>query len=133
MNYQSYLKSKDWQGKRVRKLNRKLGTKRRCAICGSKESLHVHHLSYADNLSKTKQKDLRVLCSRCHLLTHRLFKQGKIKFRSNNHHSRFAITKTAVKKSLGLTKDNLFAGAAEKPSNTSREVAQSCFYSALTD
>lgn len=108
MKYTDYLKSKDWKDKREAKLNRKLGSKKRCAICSGKENLQVHHLSYRNDLSKVEQKDLRILCDRCHYMTHKLFKEGKIIFKSKNHHSRFVITKTAVKKALGLNNENLF-------------------------
>ena len=111
MKYKNYLKSTDWQNKRGTKLNRKLGSKKRCAICASEKNLHIHHLSYRDDLSETEQKDLRVLCNNCHFLTHELFKKGKIKFRSINHNSRFAIIKSAVKKHLKISTKNLFAEA----------------------
>jgi len=104
----NYLKSVDWKNKREAKLNRKLGTKKRCAICASGEHLNIHHLSYLPDLTKVEQKDLRVLCRRCHSLTHELFKNGKLKFKSKNHHSRFVLTKTAVKKELGILTENMF-------------------------
>jgi len=108
MEYADYLKSIDWKNKREEKLSRKLGTKKRCAICASEENLNIHHLSYQVDLTKVEQKDLRVLCKRCHSLTHELFKNGKLKFKSKNHHSRFVLTKTAVKKELGISKENMF-------------------------
>lgn len=103
MNYQDYLKSDDWLTKRYLK---KLKAKQ-CAICSTKDNLHVHHLNYR-NLVDVEMSDLRVLCKRCHFLAHDLHKAGKFSFKSTNHHSRFALLKTAVKKELGLTKANLF-------------------------
>jgi hypothetical protein len=52
--------------------------------------------------------DLRVLCKRCHFLAHDLHRAGKFKFKNTNHHSRFAILKSAVKKELGLNNNNMF-------------------------
>lgn len=77
----------------------RIGKKKRCAICLSTEKLEVHHLNYK-NLFNVEQSDLRVLCHRCHFLGHKLYKAGKFKFRSTNHHSRFTIFKHYVKKEL---------------------------------
>lgn len=104
MEYKEYLKSDDWKEKRKRKYKKP----RKCAICASTEKLDVHHLNYK-NLVDVDSSDLRVLCHRCHFLAHELQKSGKIKFTSSNHHSRFALIKTAVKKELGLTGKNMFA------------------------
>lgn len=106
MQYQEYLKSDHWKDLRNKKTNT------RCAICASPVKLETHHLIYKQ-LFDVRTSDLRKLCRRCHYLTHQLFKEGKIKFRSANHNSRFTIVKTAVKKELGLTKVNLFALAKQ--------------------
>ena len=103
MKYQQYLASDDWLTKRYKKRLKA----NRCAVCSSTEKLEVHHLNYR-NLTDVEMSDLRVLCHRCHFLGHDLHKQGKMKFRSSDHNSRFAIFKTAVKKELGLTTKNLF-------------------------
>lgn len=103
MAYKDYLKSEDWLTKRyLKRLKRN-----NCAICNSKDKLDVHHLNYR-NLVDVLQSDLRVLCRRCHFLAHDLHKQGKIVFTSTNHHSRFTLIKTAVKKHLELQGKNLF-------------------------
>lgn len=102
--YAAYLASDDWRTKRNRK---RVG--RRCAICGSSSQLDVHHLRYAADLTTIEQKDLRVLCRRCHEIAHELLLSGALVFHNSNHHSRFALTKTAVKKVLGLTGKNLFS------------------------
>ena len=106
MDYNKYLESNDW-----RKL-RNLKTNTFCAICASSGQLDTHHLNYK-NLSDVDTSDLRRLCRRCHFLTHKLFREGKIVFRSTNHHSRFAIIKSAAKKELGLSTINLFALAEQ--------------------
>lgn len=112
--YRKYLKSKDWQKKRRTKLTRQGGAKRRCAICGETENLDIHHLSYRRDLTKVKQCDLRILCRVCHDTAHELMRNGTLKFTSTNHHHRFTLTKTAVKKALGLS-DNMFRERAREP------------------
>jgi hypothetical protein len=103
VNYNKYLKSKDWQDKRKLKNSKKY----RCAICGDKKDIDVHHLNYK-KLYDVEQTDLRKLCRRCHFLAHRLHKEGIIVFKSANHHSRFAIIKAKVKKELGISNVNMF-------------------------
>ena len=105
MKYTDYLKSNDWKTKRTAKVSKKF----RCGICGDTNNIHVHHLNYK-HLNDVEQADLRKLCKRCHFLAHKLMKEGKIVFRSTNHHSRWGILKAAVKKELKLTKVNMFAG-----------------------
>ena len=108
-NYREYLKGTDWQAKRRTKMERACGTKRRCSICSSRKMIDVHHLNYR-GWYDVDQSDLRLLCRRCHTLAHKLMADGTLKFKSDNHHSRFVITKTAVKKRLGLTRRNMFSG-----------------------
>lgn len=110
LSYREYLKSKDWRQKRSAKLARVC----RCAICGSTYRLDVHHLNYRD-LYSVKMSDLRVFCRRCHDLAHRLHKAGVIVFRSHDHHSRFALTKAAVKKALGASFVNHFPNKWDGP------------------
>jgi 5-methylcytosine-specific restriction endonuclease McrA len=95
--YRIYLKSQDWRDKRHAKLLRT----RRCGICGSTDRLDVHHLNDRD-LVDVALTDLRVLCHRCHFLAHDLYRAGKIKFRNDNHLSRWQLLKCAVKQELGI-------------------------------
>lgn len=101
--YQEYLRSDDWLTKRYLKRMKR----NNCAICNSRHRLEVHHLNYR-NLVDVEMSDLRVLCHRCHFLGHDLHRAGKFKFKNDNHNSRFAIFKHAVKKELNVTKENLF-------------------------
>lgn len=94
--YLAYLKSTDWQQKRRKKLNRKGRLKRRCAICGSRDNLDIHHLIYRTPLSAARQNDLRVLCRRCHGLTHDLIRSGVLKFGNRKPNRRFTLTFRAV-------------------------------------
>ena len=98
-----YLQSDDWKEKRMKKNSKR----KRCAICAEKKNIDIHHLNYK-NLHDVEQSDLRRLCRRCHFLVHELEKNGKIVYRSNNHHSKYAIQKAAVKKELGITHKNMF-------------------------
>ncbi len=98
--YKQYLESDEWKLKRKTKY-RKSRTKK-CAICMDWQNLEVHHLIYKPNLENIESSDLRILCNRCHGIAHKLIKSGVIKFRSDNHNSRFATTKNHVKTYLKL-------------------------------
>ncbi len=98
--YEQYLQSDDWKQKRKTKY-RKSRTKK-CAICMDWESLEVHHLIYKPNLKDIENSDLRILCNRCHKAVHELINSKVIKFKSDNHNSRFATIKNHVKKHLHL-------------------------------
>ena len=106
MSYKDYLKSEDWKTKRATKMARKA----RCGICGSTEQLDVHHLNYR-NLVDVEMSDLRRMCRRCHFLAHDLFREGKIRFTSDNHNHRWQLITHAVKTALygrpGWTKAEL--------------------------
>lgn len=65
--YDEYLKSKHWQSVKTSALCR---FSERCAICNSKESLNVHHRTYA-NLGNESEDDTTVLCQPCHELFHK--------------------------------------------------------------
>lgn len=62
MNYQEYILSEAWAKKRQFAL---LKAKNKCQLCSFEHELDVHHLSYK-NLGNEKDKDLLVLCRRCH-------------------------------------------------------------------
>src|SRR5688572_13048807 len=89
--YRLYLQSRDWKRKRARKLRRT----RKCAICGQTRNLDVHHLNYR-NWYDVTMADLRVLCRRCHGLSHELEQEGAFRFRSTDHNHRFEVTRNAV-------------------------------------
>jgi hypothetical protein len=101
--YQQYLESPHWMT--LRHLKRLKA--RQCGICGSADRLHVHHLNYR-HLVDVELSDLRVMCKRCHFLCHELHRAGKFTFTSTNHHHRWAILKSAVKKHLGIRTRNMF-------------------------
>ena len=64
--YHSYLKSKWWQVKRLRILER---DKWQCTRCESRHSLEVHHLTY-ERLYFELDSDLETLCRGCHVKEH---------------------------------------------------------------
>jgi len=86
--------------------------------CAATERLDIHHLSYRKDLTKVRQCDLRVLCRTCHDTAHELMKRGVLKFTSTDHHHRFTLTKTAVKKALRL--GNEFQIRAREPETLAR-------------
>lgn len=96
--YKDYLKSDHWKSLRNRKLSH---SKRRCAICGSKERLEVHHLQYK-NIFDVDLTDLRILCNRCHKLYHELKKSGSVKPVAGSHQKQFANARHYVKLALGM-------------------------------
>lgn len=66
MEYKHYLKSDKWQQKRLLVLMR---DKFRCALCGSKKSLQVHHRTY-EHIFNEPLSDLITLCRKCHKRQH---------------------------------------------------------------
>lgn len=66
MAYDDYLQTNWWRKRRKRALRR---AKHRCEQCGEHKRLSVHHLNYK-RLGSEKQRDLMVLCNRCHDAEH---------------------------------------------------------------
>jgi 5-methylcytosine-specific restriction endonuclease McrA len=60
-SYQDYLNSYLWQEKKNYLIEKKCA----CEICGSKNSLLVHHKSYF-NVGNEDSRDIQVLCKDCH-------------------------------------------------------------------
>jgi len=65
--HHAYLKSAEWKARRSAAIARAGG---RCMDCGSRERLHVHHLTYS-RWRREEARDLQVLCARCHRRRHR--------------------------------------------------------------
>ena len=61
-NYPRYLCLSHWKLTRAAKLIENGGY---CELCGSRDNLHVHHLSH-ETIFCEKMEDLQVLCCRCH-------------------------------------------------------------------
>jgi 5-methylcytosine-specific restriction endonuclease McrA len=65
--HRAYLRSPGWKTKRRAALTR---AGNRCQDCGRTSGLHVHHLTYVRHGAEL-DRDLRVLCSKCHAKRHR--------------------------------------------------------------
>lgn len=63
---------------------KKIKNKKWCFVCRSKENLVVHHLRYR-HLYDVKSIDIKVMCSRCHNLLHKIKGNGTIRWNSTNH------------------------------------------------
>lgn len=63
-----YLRSRHWRRARQAAIQRTGG---KCADCGSRQRLDVHHLTYA-RLGHESPGDLQVLCRYCHAERHAL-------------------------------------------------------------
>lgn len=68
LQYDQYLDSRHWQRFREIALDH-YGFK--CAVCGTKDDLEVHHRSYARR-GRERLADVTVLCGKCHATHHRL-------------------------------------------------------------
>lgn len=94
--YREYLKSDDWKKKRAQKL--RYGAT--CAVCATRDHLDVHHLTYR-RWFDVKKSDLRVLCRRCHALTHECIESGALKYRQgDSNESKWMLTSIAVRKAM---------------------------------
>ena len=60
-NYYEYIRSPQWAAKR-QMMFAKYDC---CALCGSQEQLHVHHLHYK-TLGHESPEDLAIVCLMCH-------------------------------------------------------------------
>lgn len=96
--YGKYLKSEHWE--EIKRSKTAKG-KKRCSICATETQIDLHHLNYK-KIFDVQLEDLRWLCRRCHFTAHELINNGTLIFYSENHHSKFALTKIAVKKKLGM-------------------------------
>ncbi len=74
--YKEYLNSEHW--KIIREARLKIDNNE-CKFCGSKNDLHVHHLTYK-NKGNEKMYDLITLCKKCHLKLHEVIEENIPKF-----------------------------------------------------
>jgi len=66
--YLEYIRSEHWLILRMQALQR---DKFRCARCGNRRFLHVHHVHYKDDLATCTVDDLLTLCEKCHKKIHK--------------------------------------------------------------
>jgi len=64
--YNAYMNSNEWRKKRQERLTL---DGYQCQMCGSKDHLEVHHVSY-ERLGKETMDDLITLCFTCHNKIH---------------------------------------------------------------
>lgn len=64
--YNNYMHSQAWRDRRQRAL---ILANFKCERCGSKENLHVHHLTYM-HFGNELDSELKVLCRPCHNWVH---------------------------------------------------------------
>jgi len=70
MSYSEYLQTPEWDAKR-RAAYRKAGY--RCQLCAaSGTELHAHHRWYKNQAKPGEERDLIVLCARCHEHAHKV-------------------------------------------------------------
>ena len=65
--YKRYMRSDEWAAIRDVKLSI---AAYECEKCGSRDSLHVHHLTYDRFGGDERMTDLQVLCRPCHNQAH---------------------------------------------------------------
>lgn len=68
MDYKTYLKTDEWQRKRLDAIENARGV---CEICGSGLDIQVHHKTY-ERRGEELPEDLIVLCAKCHKAEHNL-------------------------------------------------------------
>lgn len=65
MNYQTYLRSPEWEAKRQEKLD-SCQNKCECEDGCHRQATQIHHLHY-DTLGNEDLQDLQALCAKCHM------------------------------------------------------------------
>lgn len=77
IEYENYLKSREWKLKRQARLKY---DRHRCAICETPDSgenkLQVHHLTYERFMHENIETDLISLCPKCHRKLHKALGYG---------------------------------------------------------
>lgn len=68
--YEDYLRSTEWQEKRISVMERAKG---KCEVCETNEATDIHHNTY-DRLGAELPEDLNAVCNFCHKVLH-----GRIK------------------------------------------------------
>lgn len=68
--YEDYLRSDEWQEKRIPILGRAKG---KCEVCELNEATDVHHNTY-ERVGAELQEDLSAVCNFCHKVLHRRIK-----------------------------------------------------------
>jgi hypothetical protein len=72
--YERYITSTKWER---RKAAYYANHERRCRACGTKESIHLHHHTYA-RMGNELDTDLVPLCEEHHMLVHKFHREGRL-------------------------------------------------------
>ncbi|MCC8101447.1 MAG: HNH endonuclease [Clostridiales bacterium] len=73
LEYEAYLKSKEWREKREQRLEIDNYECQACHTKGSKQNpLEIHHLNYMSLMHEVPERDLVCLCRRCHRRLHKV-------------------------------------------------------------
>ena len=80
MNYNVYLQGEHW--KLMRRLRREVDNEK-CAVCGSRDKLNVHHKTY-ERIGAEKLGDLITLCYECHGKYHDKLGKGNFSVQQKN-------------------------------------------------
>lgn len=70
--YEFYLRSTAWKRRKDEYYSTHA---KRCSACGSKKSIHLHHMTY-ERLGAERDSDLVPLCYGCHEKVHQLHAEG---------------------------------------------------------
>ena len=77
--YERYIKSEQWQFKRVQRLEI---DGHKCCMCGRPEDtikggLRVHHINYNSLMHENVHTDICCLCPKCHRLMHNYWERPR--------------------------------------------------------
>lgn len=87
-NEKEYLKSKEWQMKRIERL--KLDDFK-CCRCGSPHNLQIHHTNYSNLGNEDVYNDLITLCDNCHESIEKEIRSGYVHNKPINLGSNYGI------------------------------------------
>lgn len=76
MTYQEYLASDEW--KKIRHKASKRARYKKCAKCGSKKKIHLHHKNYKWLGTKNAMVNIIPLCADCHDEVHQIAKSENL-------------------------------------------------------
>lgn len=97
-SYYDYLRSEEWQQKRLQVLVR---DNFKCQLCGSGKNVQAHHISYENLYTEAELDDLVTLCKACHEKVHSTDLERKFEKQTNDMH----------KLAVSLLQENMRAAA----------------------
>lgn len=74
--YEDYIVSVEWSNKRKQAF-KLLG--KECQRCKIDRRLHVHHMTYVNFKNENIEKELAILCTKCHSMYHKLNRYATIR------------------------------------------------------